>query len=295
MMQTVSRRFITSVMFALGLAALGAHSSAQVLVTDFLGREVSLAGPAVRIVSLMPSHTETLLAVGADDLLLAIDEDSPQPAGRDLPRIGSGFAPNIELIVSLEPDLVLTDAYTGVHAQLEELGVTTFAGTPETLETVLAFNATVGVLTDREEAAARLTARQEAVVADMAERSALLSAPLVFVELDPTPFSAGPGSWIDDLLQVAGGSNVVPAELGAWPMLSAEFVVAADPDLVLLLDAPWGETEESFRSRPGFAEMSGQVIEVDARVADLLSRPGPGLEEALDWLFSVLHPGAAGG
>lgn len=295
MMQTVSHRFITFVLFSLSLAAAGSLAAAQVTVTDMLGRDLSLDAPATRIVSLMPSHTETLLAVGAADLLVAIDESSPQPAGHDLPRVGSGFSPNIEVIVSLEPDLVLTDAYSGVHDQLDGLGITTFAGTPETLEAVLAFNATVGTLTAREEAAAELTARQEAALERMAELTDGLAAPRVLVELDPTPFAAGPGSWVDDLLQAAGGTNVVPEELGAWPMLSAEFVVAADPDLILLLDAPWGETEESFRSRPGFGAMAGQVIEVDERVADLLSRPGPGLEEALDWLFSVLHRGAAGG
>lgn len=276
------------------LAILGAVLAQPVTVTDYLDRQVQLPEPASRIVSLMPSHTETVLALGAGHLLVGIDEASPEPAGLDLPRLGNGFNASLELIVSLEPDLVMVDAFSGVHLQLEELGIVTFAGTPETLSDVFTFVATAGSLTGFIKEAEDLNRRMRAAVDRVAERTEGLERPRVYLELDPTPFSAGPGSYADDLLRIAGGSNVVPEELGAWPMLSPEFVVASEPDFVVLLDAPFGETEQSFRARPGFAGMEATVIEVDAVTGDLLSRPGPGLEAAVEWLFSVLHGDAAG-
>ncbi len=281
-------RFLSLTLFLLAGQALG-----QVTVTDFLNREVTLAQPASRIVSLMPSHTETLLALGAGGLLVGVDEASTLAPGVDLPRLGNGFQPNIELILSLEPDLVLTDQFTGLHEQLHDLGLVTFAGTPQTVSQVLEFNLVAGRLSGREAAASELTQQQEESIRVTSELTAALEHPSVYVELDPTPFSAGPGSYVDDLLQLAGGVNVVPEELGPWPMLSAEFVLASDPDVVLLLDAPFGETAAAFRSRPGFSGLSGRVVEVDAELGDLLSRPGPGLVESLQRLLSLLHPGVS--
>lgn len=279
-------------LFTASLIVSATVSAQSVSVTDFLGRELFLAEPATRVVSLMPSHTETVLALEAAGLLVGIDEDSPQPPGAALPRLGSGFGPNLELILELEPDLVLVDQFSGVHEQLNELGVMTFAGMPGNVPEMISFTGTIGTLLGHEEEAALLTDELTAFMADMRSRVAEGAGPLVYVELDPTPFAAGPGSYIDDLLDIVGARNIVPAELGAWPMLSAEFVVASEPDVVILLAAPYGETEESFRSRPGFAQLDSRVIEPDERIGDLLSRPGPGLREALDWLFSELYGSA---
>src|SRR5690606_7808115 len=131
---------------------------------------------------------------------------------------------------------------TGLHEQLQDLGLVTFAGTPQTVAQVLEFNHVAGRLSGRETAADALTVTQQEAMGQVIELTAALQHPSVYVELDPTPFSAGPGSYVDDLLKLAGGVNVVPEEMGPWPMLSAEFVLASDPDVVLLLDAPFGET-----------------------------------------------------
>lgn len=282
------QRSILTLLTSLLLFA-GSALAQSVTVTDFLDREVFLADPPMQVVSLMPSHTETLIALGAGELLVGIDEDSPQPENRELPRLGSGFTPNVELILELEPDLVLVDQFSGVHGQLQELGVTVFAGTPGTIPEMLAFNVTAGELLDRRAEAAELNASLEQKMSEVAARVEAGSGPQVYVELDPTPFAAGQGSYIDGLISIVGGRNVVPAELGPWPMLSHEFVLEADPEVILLLGAPYGETEQTFRSRPGYSGLNGRVIEVDEHSGDLLSRPGPGLPEALDWLFSVLY------
>lgn len=289
----MQRSFLATIFALLFLAGVTAVSGQT--VHDYLDRELTLDGAPGRIVSLMPSHTETLLELGAGGQLVATDSLSPQPEGSGLPRVGDGFSPNLELILELEPDLVLTDRYSGAHEQLEALGVPVFAGTPENVEELLDFVVLLGEMTGQQEEAAALRAALEENIAATASLAGERSdGPSVYVELDPTPFAAGPGSYIDDLLVIVGASNVVPEELGAWPMLSREFVVAADPEVILLLDAPWGESEASFRERPGFAELSGRVVEATARAEDLLSRPGPYLGDALDWLYGVLYPDAAG-
>jgi len=116
----------------------------------------------------------------------------------------------------------------------------------------------------------------------------------VFVELDPTPYSAGPASFIGELLKLAGGANVVTAEMGDFPQVSPEFVVASDPEVILLTDAPFGETAAGVAARPGWSKLSavteGRVIELSTRQVNLLTRPGPRLGEALWELVSLLHP-----
>jgi len=287
------QRFSLFVLSVLVLLA-GTVSAQETAVRDYLDREVTLSAVPLRIVSLMPSHSETILELGAGDRLVATDSLSPQPDGTDLPRVGDGFSPNLELILELEPDLVLTDAYSGVHEQLQELGVTVFAGTPENIDGLFDFVDLLGGLLGESPAAEELRDRLLNRVAAAEARAAGLEGPTVYVELDPTPFSAGPGSYIDDLLNVVGARNIVGEDLGAWPLLSREYIVSSDPEVILLLDAPWGESEATLRERPGFSGLSGRVVEAGSREEDLLSRPGPYLGEALDWLFDVLYPGAAG-
>src|SRR5690606_33408404 len=118
--------------------------------------------------------------------------------------------------------------------------------------------------------------------------------PSVFVEIDPTPFTAGPGSYVDDLLIAAGGQNVVPASMGAFPQVDPEFVVAQDPEVILLLDSPFGVTAEDVAARPGWSGLravaDGRVIELTQAEADALSRAGPRLGEAVRLLAGMLHP-----
>src|SRR5690606_30942582 len=100
--------------------------------------------------------------------------------------------------------------------------------------------------------------------------------------------------FIGELLKLAGGANVVTAEMGDFPQVSPEFVVASDPEVILLTDAPFGETAAGVAARPGWSKLSavteGRVIELSTRQVNLLTRPGPRLGEALWELVSLLHP-----
>lgn len=267
---------------------------AQTVVVDDLGREVALAAPPARVVSMLPSHTESVCALQACDLLVGLDRHSDLAGLGDLPRLGDAFAPDLEAIVALEPDLVLVDEYSGLHAPLEELGVTVYAGSPQTVDETYAYLADLGRLLGRETEAAVLLGRLRGELVGFAALLEGAERPTVFVELDATPYSAGPGSYLDELLALAGGANVVPASLGPFPQVDPEFVVLADPDVVLLLDAPFGVTAQDVARRPGWeglrAVTSGRVVELSDDEVDALSRPGPRLGEAVRLLVRLLHP-----
>ena len=267
-----------------------------VTVVDDLGREVTLERAPTRVVTMIPSHTETVCAIAGCDLLVGVDQFSNHPSEvADLPSLGSGFSPNVEAIVALEPDLVLVDEYSGLAEALTPFGIPVFAGTPQTLADTYQLFATIGLLLDAEDAAALVAGRVRGQIAGVAERVAGAPAPAVYYELDATPYSVGPGSFLGQMIAAAGGDNIVPAELGDFPQLDPEFVVAQDPDIVLLADAPYGESLATLRERPGWSSIDavadGAVIEMTQAEVDLLNRAGPRLGDAILLLARWLHPG----
>jgi iron complex transport system substrate-binding protein len=274
--------------------ATAALAGAPAAVDD-LGREVVLAGPAARVVSMVPSHTEVLCALGACDRVVGRDALSDAPGAAGAPVLGTAFAPDLEALVALGPDLVLVDEYGGLADALSALGIAAYAGTPQRLEEMrpylLGLGALLGVVPAAEALADEIDAGLEAV------RLAVvgLPRPTVFVELDPTPYAAGPGSWIGALVTIAGGAHVVTAAMGDFPLVDPEFVVASDPEVVLLLDAPYGVSAADVAARPGWSNLravrDGRVIELDEDAADALSRPGPRIVEAAWLVARHLHPG----
>lgn len=293
----ILRLYLTRLLLAaaVGAATLMTTAASAQTVIDDLGREVALAAPPTAVVSLLPSHSETLCAIGACDLIVGTDRHTNVPELGDLPRLGDPYAPDLEAIVALQPDLVLVDEYSGLHQTLEDLGLTVFAGSPQTVEETYAYFATMGALVGRDAEAEELVARLQAEVAEVTAALEGAERPTVFIEIDPTPFTAGPGSYIHELLIAAGGENVVPASLGQFPQVDPEFVVAADPQVILLLDAPFGVTAADVRDRPGWAGIAAvrndAVIELTQFATDALSRAGPRLAEAVRILAGLLHPG----
>lgn len=290
------RLYLTRLVVAVSVCAAAlmfTAVSAQTVVDD-LGREVALAAPPTAVVSLLPSHSETLCAIGACDLIVGTDRHTNVAELGDLPRLGDPYAPDVEAIVALEPDLVLVDEYSGLHQTLEDLGLTVYAGSPQTVEETYVYFETIGTLLGHEAEAEELVARLQAEVAEVTAALEGAERPTVFIEIDPTPFTAGPGSYIHELLIAAGGENVVPESLGQFPQVDPEFVVAADPQVILLLDAPFGVTGADVRARPGWdgiaAVKNDAVIELTDHSTDALSRAGPRLAEAVRILAGLLHP-----
>lgn len=287
---------------ALGIAALlaltwlGVALAQEVRVLDDLGRAVVLDAPALRVVSMVPSHTETLCALGACDRLVGRDALSDAPAeATPVPAVGTAFAPDLEALVALEPDLVLADAFAGLDEALAPFGIAVYAGTPQRLADLRPYLEDLGVLLGLPSEAAAL-ADELAQGFDEVRRSVDgLRRPTVFVEIDATPYAAGPGSLVGAIVSIAGGDHVLDASLGAYPLVDPEFVVAADPEVILLLDAPYGVTAADVAARPGWGDIravrEGGVIELTQAETDALSRPGPRLLQAARALADRLHPG----
>lgn len=264
-------------------------------VTDDLGRHLTFELAPLRIVSLAPSHSESVCAVDACGRLVGVDTNSDHPAGLAyLTVVGDAFAPDLEAIVALEPDLVLADEYSSVHLALEPLGIAVYAGTPQTVDETLAFLTLLGAILDRDEQAATLVATIEASIVAVAERVAGAPRPTVFIELDPTPYSVGPASYLGAILETAGGENIVTVTMGDFPQVDPEFVVASDPDVIVLNDAPYGESAATVAARPGWGRLSavvnGRVLELSTDEVNLLSRAGPRIGEAVALLARLLHP-----
>jgi cobalamin transport system substrate-binding protein len=275
-------------------------TSTPITLSDGLGREVKLAAPAQKIVSLAPSNTEILFAIGAGSQVMGRDNLSDYPeAASAATDIGSAFeALNTELIVSLKPDLVLAaEINTADQVKaLEDLGITVYyLKNPTTLEELYTNLEIVAQLTGRETEAATLIDDLKARVAAVDEKIATVTEkPTAFYELDATdpakPYTVGKGTFITLLIERAGGQNIA-GDLDEYPQLSLEQVVAADPDFIILGDSAYGITPESVATRPGWDGLSAvtnnQVFPFDD---NLLSRPGPRLVEGLEALAKLLHP-----
>ncbi len=266
-----------------------------VTLTDAFGNTVEIEETVERIVSLAPSHTETLYALGLGDQVVGVTEFCNYPPEvADKPKVG-GFANiDLEMVVGLEPNLVLATSLHVAEAvpALQERGVTVFVTDPqtvaETLETIL----TIGKVTGREEAA-------ETLVAQMQERIDAVQAtikdaprPGVFWELGPELFTAGPGSFVNDLIVMAGGENVAANADSPWPQLTIETIILKDPDVIVLADHNYGQTAQMVTERPGWEDINalkeGNVVEITDD--DIVSRPGPRIVEGLEFLAKAFHP-----
>lgn len=274
-----------------------------IVLVDDLDRTVTLQSPAQRIVAMAPSLTESLFAIGAGDQVVARDEFSNYPPeAADLPAIGGVFSDfNYEAIVDLEPDLILASGLnTAEQVQtIEDLGLTVFlVEDPATLEEMYTSLEVLAELTGHEDSVAELVADLKARVAAVEEKIATVEErPLVFYELDSTdpsaPYTAGSGTFIDTLIEMAGGENVAVDLEGQYPQISIEELLVRDPDIILLGDAAYGATPEAVAERPGWDALSAiqndQIYPVND---DPVSRPGPRLVEGLEELAQLIHPEA---
>lgn len=268
-------------------------------LTDGLGRTLELPGPAQRIVSLSPATTEILFAVGAGAQVVGRDMFSDFPAeALEAADIGGSWGEyNTEAIVSLNPDLVLAGGINPPElvASLEGLGLTVyFLANPKTLEELYGNIERVGRMTGQQETAGDLVAslndRAKAVDAALA---GVAEKPVVYYELDSTPFTAGPGTFVDLLIARAGGVNFGASMESEWAQISLEQLILADPDIIVLGDSAYGETPETVSARPGWSALTAvKNVQIFAFDDNLVSRPGPRLVDGLEALARLIHPEA---
>ncbi len=278
------------------------ESSAELVFTDGLERQVVLEQPAQKIVSLAASNTEILFAIGAGGQVIGRDEfsDYPQEA-LSLTDVGGGWGElNNELIVSLQPDLVLAAQINTAEQvkTLEDLGLTVYyLPNPTDMDGLYANLQEIARLTGRESNTEELIAELKDRVTAVEEKIAPLSfRPLVFYELDSTdpnaPWTSGPGTFIDLLIDMAGGANLGSSLEGEWVQISVEDLISKNPEIILLGDYVWGGVQpEDVAARPGWQVIAAvekeQVYPFDD---NLVSRPGPRLVQGLEELARLLHP-----
>jgi iron complex transport system substrate-binding protein len=295
--------------FLLSLLILNACSSiqpsdaheTQISLVDGLGREVNLASPAQHIVSLAPSNTEILYAIGAGNQIVARDDFSNYPeAALSLPAIG-GFMGDYdyEAILAMKPDLVLASTLntSGQIQSLEDLGITVYLlSNPVELEGLYENLLIVGQLTGHEANAASLNEFLKIRVYKVAEKLATISQePLVYYELDGSepakPWTPGPNTFLTKLIDMAGGTSVGEILESDYAQISLEELLIQDPDMIILGDSNYGVTADQVAERAGWSGLTAvQSQAIYPFNDDLVSRPGPRLVDGLEALAQLLHP-----
>ena len=251
------------------------------LVDDAGARHTFEAAPG-RMISLVPSATEALLAMALDDRLVGRTDYDRMPELTDLPSVGGGLQPNLEILVSLDLDLVIRFAGGSDLAtaqRLTELGIPHFAVQPDGIEDVLSIIRDLGRITGASDAAEALLSEIQIDLDDVARRVATLSNPRVAYLLggDP-PWVAGPGTYIDELIALAGGRNVFDDLGPLYAPVSMEALLDRDLDLILL--------SNGLPEPPPLAHVPSAVLPASVEI------PGPGLGQAARDIARLIHPGA---
>jgi len=253
-----------------------------VTVRDDRQQEVSFSQAPARIVSLLPSLTETVCALGQCRKLVGLDRYSNWPASvRQLPRLGGGLDPNIELVVAQRPDLVLMATSARGAERLQALGITVLALEPRThadLQRVL--NTLAQVLGVPASESERLWREINAgVLAAAQSLPPQAKGQKVYVEVSPAPYGASESSFIGETLMMMGLRNILPGNMGPFPKINPEFVVRAQPDIIMAGDS----SRASMQQRPGWSQLkviqSDQVCVFNTDESDVLVRAGPRMAE----------------
>ena len=284
------------------LALLGAlmvlisgTAQAALQITDDNGVVVTFERSPQRIVSLLPSLAETVCELGQCQRLVGVDRYSTYPASlTKLPQVGGGLDPNIEMIVALRPDAVLMATSSRAGDRLRALGIKVVALEPKTHADVQRVMLKIGQLLEVPDAQRIWRAIDAAVMAAAQSLPAGARGMRVYFEVNPGPYAAGEGSFIGETLTRLGARNIVPASLGPFPKLNPEYIVRADPDLIMIGQ----RSVDGMAQRPGWMSMRAMreqrlcVFSIDE--SDALVRPGPRMAEGARLMARCLAGKAPG-
>lgn len=260
-------------------------------ITDDAGRKVTLQSEPKRVVSVAPSNTELLFALGKGDILVGRSDFDDYPAeAKKIPSIGGFMPPNYEAIVAAKPDLVL--AIGGSAAERDKLAneykLNVLVLDPKTFEDVYKDVALLGQVVNAQPAATKMVDQMKAEVKTIADKVAGAPKPTVFYEVWNDPLmTAGKNTFINDLITIAGGTNI-GADVNGWANYSLEQVQAKDPQIYITSK----EAVSTVGQRPGFAGLKAikekKVFALDD--PNLAVRPGPRLIQGLKWFAKTIHP-----
>lgn len=266
-------------------------------VKDPAGREITIKAEPKAIVSLAPSITEILFALGLGDKVAGVTEFcNYPPEAQTKPKVGGYADVSIEKILSLSPDLVLVSSIhmSQVLPELEKLGLTAAVidahDIPQVMESILL----VGKMTGKEKEAEALVAQMQERINAVAKAVEGKKRPKVFWELSSDLWTVGPGSFVHDIIVRAGGENIATGQ--PYLQLASEAVISADPEVIILADHPYGEDAKTVAKRPGWDKITavkeGRIVELTQEQVDIVSRPGPRVVDALELVAKILHPDA---
>jgi len=277
-----------------------------VTLVDYLGNVVTLTSPPERVVSLAPSNTEMLFAVGAGDYVVGVTDFCNYPynfaawieAG-NMTSIGNYYGPSVEPIVALEPDLVLASSGSLEAAEnLRSLGYNVLVLEARTIDGVLQDILVVGRATGNAFEAGVLVSEIRTRIDTVANQAMLAtSTPKVYHEVWNEPImSVGPGTFIEELINLAGGENIFTDAITSWPTVSSEAIIEKNPDVMFFPDMYMGvgnfyETIEVVKDRPGWNSITAVINDALYEInADIISRSGPRLVDALEIIAKMVHP-----
>ena len=281
------------------LPAFGALAeAAAVTFTDMMGREITLAEPATRIVALTAADCEILCALGCEDALVGRGEYCDYPASvLDKPSVQSGYNTNIEEIIALQPQVVLMGTMAQTTEQVEALaqaGIQVVVSDAQNIEGVYTAIRLIGAIMGKDAEAEAMVADMQAAFADIAEKSEA-TGKTVYFEVSPLQWglwTAGKNTFMDELAAMCGLENAF-ADVEGWAEISEEQVIARDPDYIVTITMYYGEGPtpvEEIKSRAGWdalkAVQNDTILNADSNE---ISRPGPRLKDAAETLFNFVY------
>lgn len=257
------------------------NASAAISIKDDRGVEVHFNAPAQRVVSMLPSLTESVCALGKCSVLVGVDRFSNWPKSVDaLPQLGGIADANIEGIARLKPDLVLLEKSSPLIARLQTLGISVMAFDVQTMADVQRTLRQLDVVLGSSESGAVWDRIQLDIARAHRSLSPSQKAARVYFEVNSAPFAAGKSSFIGELLDRLGMQNIATEKMGAFPKINPEFVVKSKPDLIMSTEA----SPKQLAQRPGWksipAIQENRVCFFSAAQADIVVRPGPRMGEA---------------
>ena len=265
-----------------------------IIVKGSDGVAVTIEKRPERIITFAPSNTEMVFGVGAGSAVVGVDtySDWPSPAVDAIARVGDLFSFSLEKVVALNPDLILAAPARDVVPKMREIGLKVVVTDAATLQQIYDNVAMIGEITDRQDSAAALIADMQVRIDAVAARAAgATKHPRVFYEVWNDPLiSAGPGSFIHDMILRAGGVNVAGDAKQAYPMVSLEAIVQADPQVIITADSQWAQGLVTLKFPAWLstsAALTGRILVVDPAI---LEHPSQRIVEGFEAVARFLHP-----
>jgi iron complex transport system substrate-binding protein len=264
-------------------------------LTDFQNRSVTVPARPERLVSIGPSITAFLFALGAGPRVVGVDDFSDEPAEAATREHVGGIKVNFEKVVALRPDLVLSVKFSdGTIEKLQSASLNVLVVDPQSVSDVAKTATLLGkaVGADGEALAGSIQQRVDAVKAKTAK---VATRPRIYHEIDASDpakiFTVGPGSYINDLIDIAGGINIAARAPSAYPQLSAEEILRSDPEIIVLAADAYSSKPGDVAARQGWsiiaAVKNNRIFTIDP---NLINRPGPRVGEAAETYAKLVHP-----